>query len=398
MSLGKWLIIHRLSEVFYAFLIADMEDESMKFASRIVLAVLSAHISGCANTSLSTIKTQTEHPVPAPAQAQSKAILTENREAKEAATLEPPSPSTPQDLEPAQSYQDQLSLDQLTVRPGECWVQAVVNPRPIQKPVNIVVRDAVNDIKVTPALLEATKKEIIIREAGITYRVKPPKYKRIQEKVMVRPEIRRTVVVPAVFEERSVDIEIEAEHTVLERCKVSSAHHAPGIPMQTLCTRHIPAKKKSIKRKILVQPETTREEIEPAVYKEVSRWIVETPARIIPVDIHPRTRSIRVQEIARPERIEEEQIPPKIKQLAATLFEGEPKLVFRRVVCDHDLTTVLIKQVQLALENSGFNPGPIDGKFGKRTYQAMVDYQRQKGLAYGALTYETLEHLGVKAE
>ncbi|RKY31555.1 MAG: hypothetical protein DRP74_04645 [Candidatus Omnitrophota bacterium] len=34
------------------------------------------------------------------------------------------------------------------------------------------------------------------------------------------------------------------------------------------------------------------------------------------------------------------------------------------------------KQIQIALTNAGYNPGPIDGKMGKRTRQAIRDFQR----------------------
>lgn len=288
--------------------------------------------------------------------------------------------------------------DQLSIRPGECWVLAVIHPKPVQKPLEIVVRDAVNDIEITPAIVETVNKEIIVREGGVTYRIVPPVYKRIKEKVMVRPEIRRSVVVPAVFEERDVVIEIEAEHTILEPCKVSTSSRSPGMPVQTLCSRRIPAKTKTITRKVLVQPETTREVVEPAVFKEVTRWVIETPARAVPVDIPPRTAKLRVQEITNPEHVDEQQLPPKIKRLIATRYEGEPGIVFRRAVCDHELTPKLVQTLQRALKHAGFDPGPVDGKFGKRTQQALLDYQRHNSLAHGALTYESLDHLGVTPE
>jgi hypothetical protein len=281
------------------------------------------------------------------------------------------------------------------IRPGECWVQAVIQPRPLQKPLEIVVRDAVNDIEITPAKLKKSSKEIIVKEGGITYRVEPPVYKRVVEKVMVRPEIRRTVVVPAVFEERDVEIEIESARTVLERCRVSTAHRSPDAPLQTLCARRIPAKTQTIKRKVLVQPETTREVVVPALYKDVSRWVLETPARAVPIEIPPRTARLRTRELAAPEQIDERQIPPQIQRLITTQHEGETSFVFRRAVCDQDITPSLMQSLQQSLAKAGFDPGPIDGKFGKRTQRALLEYQRQNRLAYGALTYESLEHLGV---
>lgn len=39
-----------------------------------------------------------------------------------------------------------------------------------------------------------------------------------------------------------------------------------------------------------------------------------------------------------------------------------------------------VKQIQTALTNAGYNPGTIDGKIGKRTRQAIRDFQKDKGL------------------
>lgn len=38
------------------------------------------------------------------------------------------------------------------------------------------------------------------------------------------------------------------------------------------------------------------------------------------------------------------------------------------------------KQIQLALKNAGFDPGPIDGKLGSRTRQAVREFQDVNGL------------------
>ena len=39
-----------------------------------------------------------------------------------------------------------------------------------------------------------------------------------------------------------------------------------------------------------------------------------------------------------------------------------------------------IKQVQVALQNAGYNPGPIDGKTGKQTIEAIKAFQKANGL------------------
>jgi peptidoglycan hydrolase-like protein with peptidoglycan-binding domain len=72
--------------------------------------------------------------------------------------------------------------------------------------------------------------------------------------------------------------------------------------------------------------------------------------------------------------------------------------VFRRAVCDDEITPALVQRLQGALKQAGFDPGHVDGKFGMHTHHALLDYQRQNGLAHGVLTYESLEHLGVTPE
>jgi len=52
------------------------------------------------------------------------------------------------------------------------------------------------------------------------------------------------------------------------------------------------------------------------------------------------------------------------------------------------------KQVQIALKNAGYDPGPIDGKKGQKTREAIMAFQKANGLAVdgraGKLTWGLL--------
>ena len=39
-----------------------------------------------------------------------------------------------------------------------------------------------------------------------------------------------------------------------------------------------------------------------------------------------------------------------------------------------------VKEIQIALKNAGYNPGPIDGNMGKQTRQAIKAFQKANGL------------------
>ncbi len=56
-----------------------------------------------------------------------------------------------------------------------------------------------------------------------------------------------------------------------------------------------------------------------------------------------------------------------------------------------------IKEVQQALKDKGFDPGPVDGKNGSATKAALKKYQAQQNLtADGRIGPKTLDSLGVK--
>jgi peptidoglycan hydrolase-like protein with peptidoglycan-binding domain len=57
--------------------------------------------------------------------------------------------------------------------------------------------------------------------------------------------------------------------------------------------------------------------------------------------------------------------------------------------------SVTTKNIQTALKNAGFDPGPIDGKMGARTKQAVLEFQKTKGLVVdGKVGPKTWTELG----
>ena len=76
----------------------------------------------------------------------------------------------------------------------------------------------------------------------------------------------------------------------------------------------------------------------------------------------------------------------------------EPFLEWRKEqFCNYENQGPFIRQVQQALAQEGFDPGPIDGLMGNMTRQAVRDFQQARGLAQGGtLTRETVQALGVE--
>lgn len=286
-------------------------------------------------------------------------------------------------------------LDQDAIVAGQCWVYAPIRPRPVQEEVEVVLQEPSVKIAVTPAQLKEGVQQVVTREGVKTYRVVPATFKQVTEKVLVKPEIPRFVVVPAVYEEREAVLTVEEAKTVLEPCRAAGTRYANTGAM-AFCAKEIPAKEETVTVKVLVQPETTKVEYEPAVYETVTRWVVDQPARVIEVLEDPELATVPVVEVVSPEKTEQYAEPPVTKTMNITRYEGEPRVVLRRAVCDSDIDAALITALQGALSAKGYNPGRIDGLLGKRTVSALTDYQADNGIAVGALTYESLELLGIQ--
>jgi hypothetical protein len=58
-------------------------------------------------------------------------------------------------------------------------------------------------------------------------------------------------------------------------------------------------------------------------------------------------------------------------------------------------TPELIRNIQEALAERGFNPGAVDGKLGPRTIGALNSFQQENELTIGKINKETLRELGI---
>lgn len=282
------------------------------------------------------------------------------------------------------------------IEAGQCWVYAPIKPRPVNERVEVVLKESAVRIDVQPAEIEEKEQRIVTREGTRTYRIAPATFKQVTERVMVKPEIPRFVVVPAKYEQREATLVVEEARTVLEPCRTAGTRYAAGTGAMAFCAREIPAREEVVTVEVLVEPETTRVEYEPAEYETVTRWVVDQPARVIEVMTEAEESSIAVREVVQPERTAQRVEPAVKRDVDITRFDGEPQIVARRALCDHDITKDFIGDLQRVLVAQGYEVGKVDGLLGKRTLEALTRFQVEHGLAAGALTYESLEELGIQ--
>lgn len=85
-------------------------------------------------------------------------------------------------------------------------------------------------------------------------------------------------------------------------------------------------------------------------------------------------------------------------QLQADAPAGARKPEWERVVCQDQMSRMLVRKLQRALRAEGFSPGAVDGKMGPRTLRALNQYEKAHRLRLserGVLPYATLRALGM---
>jgi len=68
---------------------------------------------------------------------------------------------------------------------------------------------------------------------------------------------------------------------------------------------------------------------------------------------------------------------------------------WKEVICNYKVTADLNRQIQIALRDRGYNPGPIDNTIGTQTKAALVKFQKTNNLPIGALDVETMTALEI---
>ena len=123
----------------------------------------------------------------------------------------------------------------------------------------------------------------------------------------------------------------------------------------------------------MTKPPTTREIVIPAEYK-----------------------TMKVQTVTSPPKEIRKEIPAEYTTVTRTELVTEGRMEWRGILCETNMTGTTVRDLQRALKAKGFEPGPIDGIYGRQTGAAVTSYQRANNMATGGLTFETLRKLGIK--
>lgn len=329
-----------------------------------------------------------------------------------------------------------LTLD--SAQPGQCFVERIVAARyeTSQEQVvksesssrveivpaqyawgeeQVLVKEASNRMVGVPAVYETQTEKLLVKPAhqvwkkgrGLIEKVNngtgeimclveiPAEYKTVSKRVQVQAATTKKIEIPAEYKTVKVRkltaaaaekrVEIPAQYqTITKRSQVSDARRlwAPAgagadgkATGHQLCLAEIPARSKTVTRRVERSKASTKQVEIPAEYKTVKVRKLVTPAQERRIDI-----------------------PAEYQTVSKRTLVKDGVLTWQAVLCHTNATPGLVGRIQTALKAAGHDPGNVDGALGRDTLTAVRSFQQAKGLPTGGVTVATLEALGVSAK
>ncbi len=287
-------------------------------------------------------------------------------------------------------------------KPGECYAIGYIPPKYEYQKVKVLLDAGGEKVVTIPPKYKTVPKRVLVKEGTKKLICLPPEYKTVTEKILVKPAtVKKVVVKPAVYKWVEEKVLVEPAKKVWKRGRsfLSQAVATRFDPNtgDILCLVEVPAKYKTIRKKVMVQPPIVKEVEIPPVYKTVTKKVLVKPARTKEVEIPPVYKTVYVKELVEPAKVQRIQIPPKYGYVTKKVRVRDEKFLWVRVLCKDNMTRDMIVKLQKALKAKGYYHGPIDGIYGPLTQEAVVNFQKDHDIPItpGAVTERALKLLGL---
>jgi len=196
-------------------------------------------------------------------------------------------------------------------------------------------------IVVTPAKYGYKTEKVLVKEASEKIVAVPATYKTVTEKVLVSPASEKLVTVPAKYKTVTEKILVAPEMTGWKKgnrsktnqCSTGDCDPVKGSTGEVMCLVTTPAQYRTVTRKVVVTPATTKSIPVPAVYKTIKKRVVATPATTKTVPIPAQYKTIKVKTIIQPASTKRVPIPPVYKTITKKVKVADAVLTWKQVKC-----------------------------------------------------------------
>jgi len=271
-----------------------------------------------------------------------------------------------------------------------------------------------------PAIYETVTEQITAKEASTRKEYIPAEYETVTEQVEITPAFIKRSTTPPIYETVEEKVLISEPTTRWERGKKDpNCLSANPEDCRVMCLVEVPAQYKAVQKQVIKVPASVKEDQVPAVYSTITKRMIKTPATVREIAIPAEYKTITRQVLKTPAAAREELIPAQYKTVTVRNVKTPEKVLevdipaeyetvtktvmvkkggyseWREVLCESEMTTSKVSQIQAALKAKGYNTGPIDNVMGSQTRAALLQFQKDNALPQGNVNIETLKALGI---
>jgi hypothetical protein len=159
----------------------------------------------------------------------------------------------------------------------------------------------------TPERYKTVTEEVVVQEATTKQKIIPAVYETIEKTIEVKPASKKTITVPATYEFKTEKVLVEKEKTVWKK-GANPATKLDGATGEIMCLVKVPA-----------------------VYKTIKKRVVKTPATTKVIDIPAVTKTIKVKKLVSPARVETINIPEVKKTIEKKVLDSKSEFTWIKV-------------------------------------------------------------------
>ena len=370
----------------------------------LVTAVSSiAVLSGCASTGETGANIQKEYEAELNARNQQieqlKQKLDESQ--KVAASSRSTSTSASASTETQQATNSSTTFNNNLLPPnakaGQCFARVYTPPTYRTESESVLKADGYDVVTIIPAVYGTEKQTVMTAEATEALEVIPAVYGWKEEQVLVSPEITELQRVPAKYGFEEEKLLVKPAHSIWKKGTgpITKVNQSTG---EIMCLVEVPAVYETVKKRVLLTPETTKlVVVKAAVYKTVKTRVVEQPARTVSKEIPAKYDTVAVKKLLKESTTTSVSVPPVYETVKTTINVADGFLEWTPILCETNVTGDIIRQLQQSLNDKNYNAGPVDGVYGWQTTAAVRKYQRDNKMpGDGQLTIALVESLNLK--
>lgn len=256
----------------------------------------------------------------------------------------------------------------------------------------VVTHEASPTFATTPVQLGYGERSVKVADAYVEYEIIPAKFGEVTETIEVERERVEVENLPATYRTETKRVKTKEETQRWNpACPPVQAEDVSAIPPS--CLLEVPAEYQEVTRKIVETPARTVKKIIPGKTQTVTRKVLVEPAQVIRKEIPAVYETIKLTRVEQPVKVvttpgeEQAQSIPVSRKVQPERFLKMPAL------CEDAIDSAEILLLQQRLQQQGYYGGIPDGKLSDKTRAAVTHFQEDNHLASGAITLETLQKL-----